>query len=220
MFSFEGFQRVDRTLRAGFRLIALNLLWCLTIVVGLGVFGFGLANYALARYLDGWCRLGQTPPVVRSYLKFLTERVGQSMLVGALLIAGVMVTTTNILTASMVAIQGLNAFTLAVIVMVGAYVFPLMAASDITSVPGLLRGALFIGWGALPWTLLGGAFVVALTLAIWSLGPAIALLLGAAIPATTIGLITRVVFGPLTVTAPSTAVSATANRRLIDEPAH
>lgn len=197
MFSYDGFLKLDNALRAGYRLIGLNLLWCAVTLAGLGVLGIGPASYALARYLDRWLRHGETPPLLPTFWQSVRHRTARSVLTGVLLVAAGTVVLTNVVAGSTWEIRAVNLVALGLLLVVGGYVFPLMAASDIASVPRLLAGALAVGLGSLPWTLLGAATVTAATWALWHVSPAVVALAGVSLPALATALLSRVVFRPL-----------------------
>lgn len=168
-----------------------------TTVLGLGVVGFGPASYALAAYLDRWVRHGETPPPARTFWRLVRERTWHAVLVGWVLLGTGTVVVTNVLQAADGTVRALNVVALVALVVVAAYVFPVMAATDITSLPRQLGAALLLGLGSLHWTVLGATVVAATTWLLWHLATPLLLLFGAAIPALVVALVTRIVFSPL-----------------------
>jgi uncharacterized membrane protein YesL len=180
-----------------YRLAYLNLLWVATTVLGLGVVGFGPASYALAAYLDRWVRHGETPPPARTFWRSVRERTWHTILVGWILLGAGAIVVTNVLRSPDGTVRALNVVALVVLVVVAAYVFPVMAATDITSVPRQLGAALLLGFGSLHWTVLGGTVVAVTTWLLWSFATPLLLLFGAGVPALVVALVTRIVFRPL-----------------------
>jgi uncharacterized membrane protein YesL len=197
MFSFEGFVRINTAATAVYRLAYLNILWVATTVLGLVVVGFGPASYALAAYLDRWVRHGETPPPARTFWRLVREQTWHSILVGWILLGAGAVVLTNVYQAPNGTLRALNVVALVVLVVVAAYVFPVMAATDITSIPRQLGSALLIGLGSLHWTVIGGAVVGVTTWLAWHFAAPLLVLFGAGIPALVVALVTRIVFRPL-----------------------
>lgn len=197
MFSFEGFVRIDTFCRGLFRVAYLNVLWLATTALGLGLLGFGPASYAMAKYMDRWLRHGETPPPTRTFVAYVREEAGHAMLVGAMLVGAGAVIVTNIFWSPTWAVQALNVVALVVLGVATAYVFPVMAATDVTTSRRRIAAALLIGFGSLHWTILGATVVGVLEWLLWSYATPLLLLFGAGLPAFAVGLITRIVFRPL-----------------------
>ncbi len=193
MFSFDAFLRFENALRAVYRLAFLNLLWLTATVLGLIVFGIGPASYALARYLDGWCRRGETPPPARTFVAYLRDQPLRATLVSWILLAAGAVIVANVFLAPSWFVQFFNVLALGVLGMVTAYVFPLMSATRLDSIPRLISGALLVGLGSLHWTALGAAASSAVLWLLWQASPLLAIAFGVAVPAAAIGLVSRVV---------------------------
>jgi uncharacterized membrane protein YesL len=208
MFSFEGFVRIDTFLRAIYRVAYLNLLWVATTVLGLGVLGFGPASYAFAAYVDRWFRHGETPPPARAFLAAVRERTWQSMVVGWILLGAGTVILTNVFVAPSWLVRALNVLALVVLGIAAAYVFPVMAATDVRTVPRQFAAALLVGVGSLHWTILGATAVGLAEWLLWQYASPLLLFFGAGIPAVAVGLITRIVFRPL-VAAPEPPAGTT-----------
>lgn len=194
MFSFEGFLRIESFLRSAYRLAYLNLLWLAATALGLVVFGIGPASYALARYVDRWLRFGETPPPTRTFLGYLREQPLRSMKVGWVLLAVGVVVVTNVFRAPNWYLQFLNVLALLVLLVAASYVFPLMSATDLSSVRRLLSTALLVGFGSLHWTILGATASAAVLWLLWQASPVLTLLFGVGVPALAVGLVTRSVF--------------------------
>ncbi|WP_418276017.1 YesL family protein [Isoptericola jiangsuensis] len=197
MFSFEGFVRINSAATAVFRLAYLNLLWVATTFLGLVVVGFGPASYALAAYLDRWVRHGETPPPARTFWRLVREQTWHAILLGWILLGVGAVVVTNVLLAPNGTVRALNVVALVALVIVAAYVFPVMAATDITSIWRQLGSALLIGLGSLHWTVLGATVLGVAAWLTWHFAAPLFLLYGAGVPALVVALITRIVFRPL-----------------------
>lgn len=194
MFSFEGFVRINTFLTSVYRVAFLNLLWLVTTVGGLVVVGVGPASYALAKYLDRWLRAGETPPPARVFWKYAREQAGRSILVSWILLAAGAVIVTNVFLASTWYLQILNVGALVVLAITTAYVYPVLVATDLTTIPRQLGGALLIGFGSLHWTVLGATLVGAAWWLLWQFALPLLVLFGVGIPAFAVGLVTRAVF--------------------------
>lgn len=197
MFSVEGFLRINLFLRGVYRIAYLNLLWILTTALGLVVFGAGPATYAVAAYIDGWFRRGETPPVTRAFIAHVRERFVNAMVVGWILLAATAVTTTNIVAAGEWWLQFANVCALVLVCIIAAYVFPIMAATDIRGILRQLASALLMGIGSLHWTLLAAVTVGG---AVWLLAAhalPVLVLFGIGIPAAVVGFVTRNVLGAI-----------------------
>lgn len=198
MFSFEGFLRIDAFLTSVYRVAYLNALWVATTVLGLVLVGVGPASYALAKYMDRWLRAGETPPPARTFWRYAREQAGRSMVVSWILLAAGGVIVTNVFLASSWYVQVLNVGALVVLGIAASYVYPVLAATDLTTVPRQLGGALLIGFGSLHWTILGATVVGATWWVLWQLAPPLLVMFGVGVPAYVTGLVTRAVFRGLT----------------------
>lgn len=198
MFSFEGFVRINTFLTGVYRVAFLNLLWLTTTLLGLGVLGVGPASYALAKYLDRWLRAGETPPPARVFWRYARERAGRSMVVSWILLAAGGVIVTNVFLVESWYVQVLNVGALVVLAITAAYVYPVLAATDLATIPRQLGGALMIGLGSLHWTILGATVVGATWWVLWQFALPLLVLFGMGIPAYAVALVTRAVFRGLT----------------------
>ncbi|PUB27743.1 putative membrane protein YesL [Promicromonospora sp. AC04] len=198
MFSFEGFVRINTFLTGVYRVAFLNLLWVVTTAGGLVVFGIGPASYALAKYVDRWLRAGETPPPARVFWRYAREQAGRSMLISWILLAAGAVIVTNVFLASSWYVQILNVGALGVVGITWSYVYPVLAATDLATIPRQLGGALLIGFGSLHWTILGATVVGATWWLTWQLALPLLVMFGVGIPAYAVGLVTRAVFRGLT----------------------
>ena len=197
LFSFEAFATLNRWLGGFWRLILLNLLWTAVTLLGLGLFGIGPASYALATYLDGWFRHGRTPPTIRTFLRDARERLGAAVAMGLVLSAAGVVIGVNLLSLSDWYLRAANHSALIVLLIIGAYVFFVMAATEVRGLHRQIGGALLLGIGSLHWTIIG-ALAVAIAEA-FMLRFAVALfpLLGAVLPFLAVALILRPVLTDL-----------------------
>lgn len=160
MFGFDQFVALNRRLAGIWRLAGLNLLWTAVAVAGLGVLGVGPASYAMAKYLHRWFRHGETPPLVPTVLRYAREQFRQSVLLGtALLLAGGIVLV-NLLSLSDWYLRLANLLALAVLWIITAHVFTVLAALDVQGLRSQLVSALLLGLGSLHWTILGTTAVV------------------------------------------------------------
>ncbi|MBL0887556.1 YesL family protein [Myceligenerans indicum] len=198
MFSFEGFVRINTFLVAVYRVAYLNLLWLATTLLGLGLLGIGPASYALAAYLDRWLRCGETPPVARAFWRHARHRPWRSTLVAWILLAAGGVVVGNLFLAPHWSVRAANLGALAVLAVTASYVYPVMAATDLPTVPRQLAAALLIGFGSLHRTVLGATVVGLTTWLLWQYALPLLVLFGVGIPAFATGLVTRQVFRGLT----------------------
>ncbi len=197
MFSYEAFMRLNLFLRAVYRVAYLNLLWVAATVLGLVVFGIGPASYAVAAYIDGWFRRGETPPVTAAFIGHLRARYWPATAMGGILLAASAIVVTNIFTGASWLLQFVNVVALVVIGIIAAYVFPVMAATDIRGLHRQIVAALLIGLGSLHWTIVATAAVAAVVWLLASFALPILVLFGIGIPAAAIGGVTRSIFGRL-----------------------
>lgn len=208
MFSYEAFMRLNLFLRAVYRVAYLNLLWVAATVLGLVVFGIGPASYAVAAYIDGWFRRGETPPVTAAFIGHLRARYWPATAMGGILLATSAIVVTNIFTGPSWLLQFVNVVALVAIGIIAAYVFPVMAATDIRGLHRQIVAALLIGLGSLHWTIVATAAVAAVVWLLASFALPILVLFGIGIPAAAIGGVTRSIFGRLaaeeTPTSPTT----------------
>jgi uncharacterized membrane protein YesL len=198
VFSFEGFVRINTFLTGVYRVAYLNLLWLATTLLGLGVLGVGPASYALAKYLDRWLRAGETPPPARVFWRYARERAGRSMVVSWILLAAGGVIVTNVFLVESWYVQVLNVGALVVLAITASYVYPVLAATDLATIPRQLGGALLIGLGSLHWTVLGATVVGATWWVLWQFALPLLVLFGMGIPAYAVAVVTRAVFRGLT----------------------
>lgn len=197
MFSFEGFVRISMFLRGVYRMAYLNLLWIAATALGLVIFGIGPASYAVAAYVDRWFRFGETPPVTRTFIAHLRTQYWRSAAVGWILLGAAAVVITNIFAASSWMLQFANVLALVVIAIIAAYVFPVMAATEVRGIHRQIAAAALLGFGSLHWTIIAGAAVAATVWLLAAFAAPLLVLFGVGIPATAVGVVTRIVFGQL-----------------------
>ncbi|WP_406248887.1 YesL family protein [Microbacterium sp. M] len=212
MFSFEGFMRINLFLRGVYRIAFLNVLWIAATVLGLVVFGIGPASYAVAAYIDRWFRFGETPPVTRAFIGHFRTHYWRSAAMGWILTAAAAIVITNIFAASTWLLQFGNVVALVVIGIIAAYVFPVMAATDVRGIPRQIAAALMLGIGSLHWTIVAAAAVAATVWLLTSFALPLLVMFGIGIPAAAIGFVTRIVFGQLAADAAATATQTSPPR--------
>lgn len=78
-------------------MIMLNILWLLTVIAGLIIFGIGPANYALSATIRQWLKEGSLTSPARHYLKYLRETVAENILSGVTMILIIVVIATDLL---------------------------------------------------------------------------------------------------------------------------
>lgn len=189
MFGFEQFVRLNQWMTGLWRLVWLNLLWIAVTVLGLGVLGVGPASYALAKYLDRWFRHGQTPPVTRTFLRYALELRWRPVLVACVLMGAGAVILVNLMSLGDWYLRVANLLALAVLWIIAAYVFTVLAALDVQGLRAQLVSALLLGVGSLHWTILATtASVVSLALMLRFAVPLLALF-GVALPAALFALV-------------------------------
>ncbi|MEV5068849.1 DUF624 domain-containing protein [Microbacterium sp. LMI12-1-1.1] len=203
MFSFEGFVRISMFLRGVYRIAYLNLLWIAATALGLVIFGIGPASFALAAYIDRWFRLGETPPVTRTFIALLRAQYWRATAMGWILLAAAAIVITNIFTASTWTLRFANVLALVIIAIIASYVFPVMAATDVRGIHRQIAAAALIGFGSLHWTIVAGAAVAGVVWLLAAFGAPLLVLFGVGIPATAAGYVTRIVFGRLSAEAAS-----------------
>src|SRR5699024_10243662 len=131
MFGFEQFIALNRRLSGIWRLAGLNQLWIAVTVAGLGVLGVGPASYAMAKYLHRWFRHGASPPLVPTYLRCARELRWQPVLMGCVLLLAGGIVLVHLLSLSDWYLRAANLMALAVLWIVTAYVFTVLAALDV-----------------------------------------------------------------------------------------
>src|SRR5699024_5643427 len=119
------------------------------------VLGVGPASYAMAKYLHRWFRHGETPPLVPTYLRYARELRWQPVLMGCVLLLAGGIVLVNLLSLSDWYLRAANLMALAVLWIVTAYVFTVLAALDVHGLRAQLVRALMLGIGSLHWTILG-----------------------------------------------------------------
>lgn len=197
MFSYEGFMRLNQFLRSVYRVAYLNLLWIAATLAGLVVFGIGPASYAVAAYIDRWFRCGETPPVTRAFLEHFRAQYWRAAATGWILTAVTLITVTNVFSAGSWLLQFGNVLALGVIGIVAAYVFPVMAATEVRGIPRQIASALIIGIGSLHWTIVASAAVAGIVWLLYTYALPVLVLFGVGIPAAAAGFVTRIVFRQL-----------------------
>ncbi|WP_125776476.1 YesL family protein [Antribacter gilvus] len=197
MFSFQTFVRVNTVLAGAYRLAYLNLLWVVTTVLGLGLFGVGPASYALAAYVDGWFRLGLEPPVARTFFAAALGRFWPSVLTSWIYLAAGAVVVVNIVGTESWAVRVLNLGALAVLAVSLSYVYSVMAALDLPTIRGRVAASLMIGFGSLHLTVLGALVVGLVVSVLYGYALPLLALFGVGIPAAAVGAVTRYVYRDL-----------------------
>lgn len=195
LFSFEQFVTLNRWLGGFWRLIWLNLLWTAVTLLGLVVLGIGPASYALARSLDGWFRRGEDPPTTAVFLRRARERGAQPVVMGWVMLSAGTVIGVNLLSLTDWYLRVANLVALGVLVLVGSYVFFVMAATDVVGLRRQIVTALLLGLGSLHWSVLGATAMVITYVAMFRLAMPMLFLLGAVLPAVVVSLILRAAWG-------------------------
>lgn len=78
-------------------LIILNLLWIMTIILGIVVFGFGPANYAINATIRKWLKDGVSTNPISDYLKFVKENTKENIISGILIILFIVIILMDLL---------------------------------------------------------------------------------------------------------------------------
>jgi uncharacterized membrane protein YesL len=197
MFSYEGLMRLNAFLTGVYRMVYLTLLWLVTTLAGLIVFGLGPASYALAAYIDGWFRLGDQPPITRTFFRNVRAEFWRSAAMGWVLLAAGTIIGTNIFAEVSWALQFANVVAMFLLFMVGSYVFPIAVATDQVAIHRRFAAALLVGIGSLHWTIIAAAATAGWVWLLYSFALPVLPLFAMVVPATAIGLITRSVFRQL-----------------------
>ena len=197
MLSYEGLVRLNHLLSGFYRLLWLNLLWIVTTVVGLGIFGAGPATYAFAKYVDSCFRLGELPPVARTFRRYVTELRWRPVLLSWVLLGVGVVIGVNLLSVSNWYLRVANLVALVVLAVIAAYVYFVLAALDVTTIRSTLTAALLLGVGSLHWTIIGTTAVTALYWLMYRFAAPLLPVAGVALPMAVVGLIVRSVFRQL-----------------------
>lgn len=210
LFSFEQFATLNHWLSGFWRLIWLNILWIAMTLGGGVIFGLGPASYALAASLDRWFRLGETPPITAAFWRHARAQGRRSMVMGWLLLAIGAVIGVNLLSLTDWYLRFANIVALAALLLVGAYVFFVLAAMDVPGIRRPLITALLLGIGSLHWTILGATAVGITYVVMYRFAIALFPLLGVALPALVVALILRPVLTGLAATPTRAPEPATA----------
>ena len=191
LFSFEQFATMNRWLGGFWRLIWLNVLWTVLTLGGLVVVGIGPASYALAKYLDRWLRHGETPPTARTILRYSREQGWKPVVMGWLLLGAGTVIGVNLVSITDWYLRAANLVALALFLLVGAFVFFVMAATDVTGYRRQVVTALLLGIGSLHWAVLGGTAVAISYAVMYRFALPLLPLLGTVLPALVVAMILR-----------------------------
>src|SRR5699024_6874692 len=159
--------------------------------------GVGPATYAFAKYVDRWFRLGELPPVTRTFRGYLTELRWRPVLVSWLLLAAAAVIWVNLLSVPSWYLRMANLAALVVLAVIGAYVYFVLAAMDVPSLRSTFSAALLLGVGSLHWTIIGTTAVTGTYWLMYRFAAPMLLLVGVALPVAVVGLIVRPVFRQL-----------------------
>jgi len=197
MFSYEGLMRLNSFLTGVYRMVYLTLLWLVTTLAGLIIFGLGPASYALAAYIDGWFRLGDQPPITRTFFQKVRVEFWRSAAMGWVLIVAGTIIGTNIFSASSWELRFANVVALFLLFVAGAYVFPIAVATDQVAIHRRFAAAFLVGIGSLHWTIIAAAATAGWMWLLYTFALPILPLFAMVVPATAIGLITRSVFRQL-----------------------
>lgn len=197
MFSFNGFVRLNDFLTGVYRVAYLNVLWIVTTVLGLGVLGVGPASYALASYVDRWFRLGEEPPVARTFFAAAKERFWPSVLTSWIYLGAGAVILTNLTGSPSWYVRVLNLVALGVLAVSLSYVYSVMAALDLPTIRGRVAASLMVGFGSLHLTVLGAVAVAVAVSVLYRYALPLLALFGVGIPAVAVGVVTRFVYKDL-----------------------
>lgn len=212
MFSFEGFVRLNMFLRGVYRMAWLNILWTAVTLLGLVVCGFGPASYAMAKYVDRWFRLGETPPVMRTFMGYCREQRWRPVLVGWILLGAGAVIAVNLMSVENGYLRTLNLVMLGVLGVIAAYVFFVLAALDVDTIPRQFASALLLGLGSFHLTIIAAAATGVVGWALLTYAAPLFYLFGVGIPITAAGLVVRTALRGLADSAPMDADDGVAVR--------
>lgn len=194
MFSFDGLTWLNQKLTGFYRIIYLGILWLVATLAGLVVLGIGPASYALAAYLDRWFRLGEQPPMTRTFFRYAREQGRRPVLVGLVLLGAGGVIAVNLMSLSNWYLRAANLAVLAALVLIGAYIFFVMAAMDVPRLRDLLSAALLVGVGSLHWSIIIATVTGGLIWLVLRFAAPLLPLCGVSVPAAMIALVVRPVF--------------------------
>ena len=158
----------------------LSFLCILFTILGIGIFGVGPATYSMMAYYDKWLRLGEQPPVARSFYTAFKERFRQSLLISWLVIAVFTIVIINLFTLSQWYFQVANVLVFVIVLFATSHIYTVMAATTFETIREILQGAALIGLGylhysILAWTIIIVAYMIAsmislALLIIWGVG--------------------------------------------------
>lgn len=211
MFSFDGFVRLNLFLRGVYRMAWLNILWTAVTLLGLVVVGFGPASYAMAKYVDRWFRLGETPPVMRTFLGYCLQQRWRPVVVGWILLGAGAVIVVNLMSVEDGYLRTLNLVMAGVLGVIGSYVFFVLAALDVDTIPRQFASALLVGMGSFHLTIIATAAVGVVGWVLLTHAAPLFYLFGVGIPMTAAGLVVRTAFRGLT-DVPGAPVATPAHR--------
>jgi uncharacterized membrane protein YesL len=211
MFSFDGLTWLNQKLTGFYRIIYLGILWLVVTLAGLVVVGIGPASYALCAYLDRWFRLGEQPPMTRTFFRYAREQGRRPVLVGLVLLGASAVIAVNLMSLTNWYLRAANLAVLAALVLIAAYVFFVMTAMDVPRLRDVLSAALLVGFGSLHWSIIVATVTGVIVWVVLRFAAPLLPLCGVSIPAAMIALVVRPVFRKLQADAPPSAAHPSDN---------
>lgn len=178
--TIEKISRMNDYMTTVLMIAYLNLLWVGGTLLGLVFFGVGPATYAMMNYYDRWLRLGEQPPIARTFWNSYKERYRQSLLISWLLMIIGTILIVNIFTLHQWYYQVANVLVLIVVLIGSTHIYTIMSATTFDSILAIIRGSALLGLGYLhysiiSWTVIIVSYLIAsrLSLAlvfIWGIG--------------------------------------------------
>src|SRR5699024_4177494 len=147
--------------------------------------------------LYAWLRHGRDPPTLRTVLRDARERLGAAVAMGLVLSAAGVVIGVNLLSLSDWYLPAANHMALIVLLIIGAYVFFVMAATEARGLHRQIGGARPLGIGSLHWTTISALAVAIAEAVMLRFAVASSPLPGAGLPFLAVALILRPVLTDL-----------------------
>lgn len=176
--SLEKINSINSIMIAILRVAYLNLLWIVTVVIGLGTFTFGPAMYAMLKYYDQWLRCKRELPVAKTFFKYVKENFKQTFIIGIIFEISLVIVIVNLFSLKNWYLQVANVIALILILCTMTHTFFLTSVMNYSSIKDNCIAGFLLGIGYPQYTIICWTAIIGLYWIVSKWNPAMVFLFG------------------------------------------